>query len=82
MHEYILNLHIHTPYSDGTGSHKEIAQAALRAGIDIVIVTDHNVWVKGPEGYYQDGEKRVLLMVGEEVHDQTRDRQRAPALNR
>ncbi len=76
MYEYIVNLHIHTPYSDGTESHKEIAQAALEAGIDVVIITDHNVWVNGPEGYYQDGEKRVLLLIGEEVHDQTRDPQK------
>lgn len=76
MHEYIVNLHMHTTYSDGTGSHEEIAQAALRAGIDVVIVTDHNVWVDGPERFYQDGEKQVLLLVGEEVHDQTRDPQK------
>ena len=76
MNEYIVNLHMHTPYSDGTGSHDEIAQAAMKAGIDVVIVTDHNVWVNGPEGYYKDEEKRVLLLVGEEVHDQTRDPQK------
>jgi hypothetical protein len=76
MHEYIVNLHMHTPYSDGTASHEEIAQIALQTGIDIVIVTDHNVWVSGPEGYYQDGDKRVLLLVGEEVHDPTRDPQK------
>jgi len=76
MHEYIINLHMHTPYSDGTGTHKEIATAAMQAGIDAVIVTDHNVWVKGPEGYYEDGEQRALVLVGEEVHDQTRDPQK------
>ncbi|MBN1667203.1 MAG: PHP domain-containing protein [Anaerolineales bacterium] len=73
MHEYLVNLHMHTPYSDGHGSHAEIAQAALKAGLDVVIVTDHNVWVNGPEDYYQDeDERRVLLLVGEEVHDQAR----------
>jgi hypothetical protein len=76
MHEYIVNLHMHTAYSDGTGSHEDIAQAALKAGIDAVIVTDHNVWVQGPEGYFHDGDNRVLLMVGEEVHDRTRDPQK------
>jgi len=76
MHEYIVNLHMHTPYSDGKGTHQEIAQAALRAGVDVVIVTDHNVWVDGPEDYYEEEEKRVLLLVGEEVHDQTRDPQK------
>lgn len=76
MHESIVNLHMHTPYSDGHGTHKEIAQAAMKAEIDVVIVTDHNVWVDGPEGYYEDGEKSVLLLVGEEVHDQTRSPQK------
>ena len=76
MHEYIVNLHMHTPYSDGTGSHEEIAQAAIQAGIDVVIVTDHNVWVDGPEGYYREDDKQVLLLVGEEVHDRTRNPQK------
>ncbi|MEA3351913.1 MAG: PHP domain-containing protein, partial [Chloroflexota bacterium] len=76
MHEYVINLHIHTPYSDGCGSHEEIAQAAMKAGLDAVIVTDHNVWVNGPQGYYQNGDQRVLMLVGEEVHDQTRKPQK------
>ena len=25
MHEIVVNLHMHTPYSDGTGTHAEIA---------------------------------------------------------
>ncbi len=76
MHELIVNLHMHTRYSDGHGSHSDIAQAALSAGIDAVIVTDHNVWVNGPEQYYQQDGKRVLLMVGEEIHDQARQPQK------
>ena len=74
--EIILNTHMHTRYSDGNGSHAEIAQAALRAGIDAVIVTDHNVWVSGPEDYFQENGRRVLLLVGEELHDRTRDPQK------
>lgn len=76
MPEIITNLHMHTTYSDGSGSHAEIAEAALGAGIDVAIVTDHNVWVHGPEGYLQRGSRRVLLLVGEEVHDRTRDPQK------
>lgn len=64
-YEYVGNVHIHTKYSDGEGLHAEIAQAAARAGLDFVIITDHNVWVNGCEGYYG----KVLLLVGEEVHD-------------
>lgn len=76
MHEIILNLHMHTRYSDGTGSHADIAKAALRANLDAVIVTDHNVFVQGPEGYYKEGNQRVLMIVGEEIHDQDREPQK------
>lgn len=72
MHEIVINLHMHTRYSDGTGTHQDIARAALQAGLEAVIVTDHNVWVQEVEGYYRQGHKRVLLLVGQEVHDQTR----------
>jgi hypothetical protein len=72
MEEIIANLHIHTIYSDGTGKHSEIAEAAIKTGLDVVIVTDHNVFVSGPEDYYTSNGKRVLLLVGEEIHDQAR----------
>jgi hypothetical protein len=72
MHEIVVNLHMHTRYSDGSGTHKDIAQAAIRAGLDAVIVTDHNVLVQGVEGYYRVGRSRILLLVGQEVHDQDR----------
>ena len=35
MHEYVINLHIHTTYSDGNADHSEIAEAAIRAGLDM-----------------------------------------------
>lgn len=76
MHEIVINLHMHTRYSDGTGSHKDIAQAAINTGLDVVIVTDHNVLVQGMEGYYRFGLSRVLLLIGQEVHDQDRDPQK------
>ena len=76
MEEIIVNLHMHTKYSDGHSSHAEIAQAALKSSVDVVIVTDHNVWVQGPEDYYKDSNRRVLLLVGEEIHDQGRDPQK------
>lgn len=76
MHEHIVNLHMHTPYSDGYGLHADIARAALQAGLDAVIVTDHNVLVQGPEGYYREGDRRVLMIIGQEVHDQARQPQK------
>lgn len=76
MHEFTVNLHIHTRYSDGTGTHAQIAQAALEQGIDCIIITDHNVYVQGLEGYVRKNGRKLLLLVGEEVHDQTRQPQK------
>ncbi len=76
MEELIVSLHMHTNYSDGSGSHRDIAMAALKSGLDAAIVTDHNVYVTGPEGYTRDGQKRTLLLIGEEIHDQARSPQK------
>lgn len=74
--EYVGNMHMHTPYSDGEATHAQIADAALMASLDFVIVTDHNIWVDNVQGYYGDVEKGyVLLLTGEEVHDRTRQPQ-------
>lgn len=75
MHEYVGNLHMHTPYSDGAWTHRDIAAAALDAGLDFIVVTDHNVWVDGVEGYVSDGDRRVLLLSGQEIHDMRRQPQ-------
>jgi hypothetical protein len=72
MHEYIGNLHAHTVYSDGEATHDEVAAAALDAGLDVVWITDHNVYAQGLDGYRYRRGRRVLLLVGEEIHDQVR----------
>lgn len=58
-------VHIHSVRSDGSGTVQEIAEAAKRAGLDYVILSDHDV---GPEarsdaGYYGG----VLVLVGSEI---------------
>jgi PHP domain len=72
MHEVVANLHSHTVYSDGEATHDEVAAAAIRAGLDVVWITDHNVYAQGLDGYRYLQGRRVLLLVGEEIHDQTR----------
>lgn len=73
VYEYAGNMHIHTVYSDGEGTHHEIANAAIRAGLDFIITTDHDVWVDGVQGIYSENDgKRVLLLTGEEIHDMNR----------
>jgi hypothetical protein len=73
--EVVGNMHMHTPYSDGEKWHHEIAADAIAAGLDFIIVTDHNVWVNGIEGWYETENGRVLLLSGEEVHNVRRQPQ-------
>jgi hypothetical protein len=76
MHELTINLHMHTTYSDGSGTHADLGKAALKTGVDVLLVTDHNILVQGVNNYYQDGRKRVLVLACEEIHDQDRDPQK------
>jgi hypothetical protein len=75
LFEVVGNMHMHTPYSDGEKYHAEIAEDAIKAGLDFVIVTDHNIWVDGVEGYYENEHGRTLLLVGEEIHNVRRQPQ-------
>lgn len=72
MEELIAGIHAHTTFSDGSGTHAQLAHAAMKAGLDVLITTDHNVLVQGIDGYLQKGRRRMLLLAGEEIHDQTR----------
>ena len=55
-------IHIHTTFSDGTGSIEDITKAAKEAGLDWIIITDHNkIGVK--EGIYND----LYVLAGEEI---------------
>lgn len=71
MNETKFAIHIHTHYSDGNASHHELAKIALKAGLDGIITTDHNIWLDGLDGYYGEGKQKVMLLVGEEIHDRT-----------
>jgi hypothetical protein len=59
----------------GKSGTAEIAEEAIAAGLDFIIVTDHNVWVNGVEGWYENENGRVLLLTGEEVHNVRRQPQ-------
>ena len=63
--EYVGNLHLHTRLSDGSETHQQIADAAATAELNFIIATDHNIRPTGLEGYYG----RVLLLIGEEIHN-------------
>lgn len=68
MFEYVGALHIHSVFSDGSGDVKEITGYADEAGLDFIILTDHNTLralSEGYEGWYG----KTLLLVGCEIND-------------
>jgi hypothetical protein len=72
MHDLSCVAHLHSTYSDGTGTVKQIARAARRARADVVLLTDHDTLAakrNGEEGWYGD----VLLLVGTEVSPRRRN---------
>lgn len=65
-YDYAGALHIHSTYSDGTGSVDEIAEAADRAGLDFILLCDHANLDAHRNG--QDGWRgRTLVLVGTEI---------------
>ncbi|MBI3319636.1 MAG: CehA/McbA family metallohydrolase, partial [Candidatus Omnitrophica bacterium] len=59
-------LHIHTVYSDGSGTFEEIARAANQQQLDYLVVTDHNTLKPlrdGKQGWYG----MTLVLVGTEI---------------
>ena len=57
-------MHMHTTYSDGSGSPEELIAAARRLGLGFIVITDHNNFgAKSFEGYHNG----VLALVGCEL---------------
>lgn len=57
-------LHMHTYYSDGTGSVRELAQAAKACGLAWIWITDHDTMQGKPEEGILEG---VVTLVGYEI---------------
>ena len=71
MNETKFAIHIHTYYSDGNASHQKLIEIARKAGLNGLITTDHNIWIDGLDGYYGEGKQKIMLLVGEEIHDRS-----------
>jgi hypothetical protein len=72
MHDLACVAHLHSTYSDGTGTVAQIAKAGRRAGVDVVLLTDHDTLEakrNGEEGWYG----HVLLLAGVEVSPRRRN---------
>ncbi len=68
MIEYVGAIHIHSTYSDGSGTVDEIIKTAQEVGLDYIVLTDHNTLRaknNGKEGWHGD----TFLLVGAEIND-------------
>lgn len=65
MHTYPGNIHIHSLYSDGSGSISEILADAVSAGLNYVVISDHETLAGLPQEATSDG---VTLLVGSELN--------------
>jgi hypothetical protein len=64
LHDLACVVHLHSTWSDGTGTVAQIVSAGQRAGVDVVMLTDHNTRAGAvDEGWHGS----VLLLVGEEA---------------
>lgn len=65
MHEYKANLHIHTTFSDGTGTIEEVIAAGQKAGLDLLLINDHDT-LKAKDFGYEGYHGKLLVLVGAE----------------
>ena len=68
MFEYSGSIHIHSKFSDGSGTVDEIAGYAEDTGLDFIILTDHNT-LKAKDKGYEKWYGNTMLIVGYEVND-------------
>ncbi len=63
---YRGDLHMHTIYSDGTGTPVDVAVAAVETGLDFFAITDHNR-AQSPTGMVPQGDGWPVFVPGVEV---------------
>lgn len=70
MYEYSGAIHIHSTFSDGTGTVEEIAKFANEVNLDFILLTDHNTLLardEGMEKWFGD----TMVIVGYEINDRS-----------
>lgn len=68
LNEYIGCIHIHTVYSDGSGTYEEVIRAAQEAGLDYIMVSDHQT-LRGRDEGYAGWHDNLFVSIGYEIQD-------------
>src|SRR4051794_998140 len=70
LHDLACVVHLHSTFSDGTGTVPQIVAAGQRAGVDVILLTDHNTRAGAR---FERWHGPTLLLVGEEDTPGRRD---------
>jgi hypothetical protein len=68
LHEVVGCIHIHSTYSDGTGTIPEIARVAEEVGLNFIMMTDHNN-LRALKNNEERWFRSVLSIIGYEIND-------------
>jgi hypothetical protein len=68
MFEYTGSIHMHSRFSDGSGTAGEIGEYARESELDFAILTDHNT-LKAKEKGFEKWFGNTMFIVGYEVND-------------
>ena len=68
MYEYVGAAHIHSNYSDGTGTIEEIVRAASELQLDFLLMSDHNTLRPKKDGW-ERWHGDLMLLIGYEIND-------------
>jgi hypothetical protein len=69
MQEVSCAVHVHSTFSDGTKTIPEIIGIAKKAGVDVLVMTDHRT-LKGRREGYEGWHENLLVLFGEEINSQ------------
>lgn len=75
MMDFKTDLHIHSWYSDGTMSPKELVEKYAREGYDVIAITDHEVTGGIEEAAEAGKEKNLRVITGIEIATMTGGRE-------
>ena len=67
-HDKVIDMHIHSNYSDGLCSPETIFQYAKEADLKAISITDHNTIRAFPEAYQESMKTHIEFIPGVELH--------------
>ena len=62
-----VDLHTHSYFSDGTSSPEEVVHAALKSGVQIFSLTDHDTMDGSPAAQALASERKLKFVYGVEI---------------